>query len=125
VGSTWSPLEEQVTEQYKSPGRSDYGAVPHVGENSADYRERMALIQTEASERRQKQLEEQCSPLNTPSARIRIWERLHQLELPRSPGHRLIAVIAANTGLSPEDVRAEQQSRATTPVGASTPDSVL
>lgn len=104
-----------MTEQYKSP-------VPHVGETNADYRERMALIQSEASERRQKQLDEQCSPLNTPSARIQIWERLHQLALPRDPAHRLVNVIAANTGLSAEDVRAEQQSRAASATVAAASD---
>jgi hypothetical protein len=104
-----------VTEQYKSP-------VPHVGETNADYRERMALIQSEASERRQKQLDEQCSPLNTPAARIQIWERLHQLALPRDPAHRLVNVIAANTGLSAEDVRAEQQSRAASATVAAAAD---
>jgi hypothetical protein len=100
-------------EQDNSSGRIERGAAPRVGESSSDYRERMALIQAEAVERRQQQLHEQSSPLNTPSDRIRIWERLHQLELPRNPGHRLIGVIAQNTGLSADDVRAEQRIRAT------------
>jgi len=105
-------------DQDNSSGRIERGPAPRVGESSTDYRERMALIQAEAVERRQQQLHEQASPLNTPSDRIRIWERLHQVELPRNPGHRLIAVIAQNTGLSADDVRAEQQIRAT---GAGSP----
>jgi hypothetical protein len=87
-------------------------AAPHAGENNADYRERMALIQAEAVERRRQQLQEQSSPLNPPSDRIRSWERLHQLDLPRNPLHRLVTVIAANTGLSVSDVLAEQALRA-------------
>jgi hypothetical protein len=99
--------------QDKLPDRSPHGYVSHIGESGADYRERMALIQAEALEHRHQQLHEQSSPLNTPSARISIWERLHQVQLPRNPAHRLIAVIAANTGLSAEDVLAEQRSRMT------------
>jgi hypothetical protein len=95
--------------------------VPHAGETNADYRARIAHLQAEALERRQQELSEQSSPHNTPSDRIRIWERLHQVELPRNPAHRLVAVIAANTGLSAEQVLAEQQVRANgaTPTNAS------
>jgi hypothetical protein len=79
----------------------------------------MTLLQTEALKARQQELGELRSPLNTPADRIRIWERLHQLSLPRSPGHRLIAVIAASTGLTLDEVRAEQRARtaATSPEG--------
>lgn len=87
-------------------------SAPRIGESQADYRQRLILLQAEALDRRQQELSEQRSPLNTPADRIRIWERLHQLPLPRNPGHRLITVIAANTGLSLEDVRAEQLVRA-------------
>jgi hypothetical protein len=92
-----------------------FGSMPQFGESTSDYRERMALLQSEALKRRQQELHEQSSPLNTPSDRIRIWERLHQLELPRSPSHALIAIIATNTGLSTEDVHAEQRMRAAPP----------
>ncbi len=85
--------------------------APRFGESQAEYRRRMAQLQTEAFERRQQELNEQCSPLNTPADRIRIWERLHQLSLPGSPDHCLIGVIAANTGLSLDEVRAEQSVR--------------
>ena len=92
-----------------------FGSMPHVGESSTDYRERMAAIQAEALARRQQELHEQSSPLNTPSARIKIWERLHQLEMPRNPAHPLIAIIATNTGLSTDEVHAEQRSRSKPP----------
>ncbi len=91
-------------------GMPDY--MPRIGESQADCRQRMAQLQAEALERRRQELGEQRSPLNAPADRIRIWERLHQLALPRSATHRLVDVIAANTGLSLEEVRAEQHARA-------------
>lgn len=82
------------------------------GETNEVFRHRMALIQAEATERRQQQIAEQTSPLNSAAVRIRAWEMLHQVELPKSSSHRLVEVIAADTGLIPDDVRAEQQLRA-------------
>jgi hypothetical protein len=92
-------------------GHTVYGTV-QAGESTADYRTRMARLQAEALEQWQKQLAEQSSVLNSPSDRIRVWERRHQIDLPRDPGHRLIKLIAENTGLSAEDVYAEQRLRA-------------
>jgi len=100
-------------EQDKPTGRFSPGPVSYAGETNADYRSRIALHQAELRERRQQELQDQISPLNTPSARIRIWERLHQLTLPRDPEHRIIENIAAATGLTVEDVRAEQRLRLT------------
>jgi len=94
------------------PDRSMAGAAALFGETQEDYRRRKALLQAEALERRQQELREQSSPLNTPSDRIRIWERLHQLQMPRSPTHRLLSVIATDTGLSAEEVLSEQHDRA-------------
>jgi hypothetical protein len=90
----------------------------HVGESTADYRARMTMLQVEAREHWQKQLVEQSSVLNSPAERIRVWERRHQIDLPRDPGHRLIKLIAADTGLSAEDVCAEQRLRAVGPANA-------
>jgi hypothetical protein len=47
--------------------------------------------------------------------RIRIWERLHMTRLPVGPDHCLVAVIAARTRLSIEQVQAEQRQRGTPP----------
>jgi hypothetical protein len=91
--------------------RIDYGTV-QAGDSTTDYRTRMARLKAEALEHWQKQLAEQSSVLKSPSDRIRVWERRHQIDLPRDPGHRLIKLIAANTGLSAEDVYAEQRLRA-------------
>ena len=57
-------------------------------------------------------LAEQSSRLKTAEERIRIWERIHEVTLPKDPAHRLVDIIATNTGLTDSDVRDEQQRRA-------------
>jgi hypothetical protein len=77
----------------------------------ADYRARLAHEHAEMQERRQAELAEQVSIRNMPSERIRIWERLHGLPLPRNPTHNLLSVIAAATDLQLEQVQEEQRLR--------------
>jgi hypothetical protein len=77
-----------------------------------DFRARLVHQQAEAAERRRVDLAEQSSRLKTPEERIRIWERIHEVTLPKDPAHRLVDIIATNTGLSDADVRDEQQRRA-------------
>jgi hypothetical protein len=92
--------------------QTDYLA-PKPGESIADFRDRLAQRQAEAVEVRRRELAEQTSDAHTAAARIRIWERLHQVALPRNPSHRVLRVIAASTGLTLEEVRAEQRQRTT------------
>ena len=83
-----------------------------------DIVERRAKIKRELDERaaeRQHQIALQSSPLSGPDERIRLWESLHALPLPRSATHRLLHVIAAQTNLSIEEVRAAQQRRVAPP----------
>lgn len=96
------------------PNESFYGRHDPVwtSDGTVDYRIRIANLRAAALEQWQKQLAEQSSVLNSPSDRIRIWEQRHQIPLPRDPRHRLIKLIAANTGLSAEEVYAEQRLRA-------------
>lgn len=89
--------------------------TPVVGETVADYRARVAEHQAERARRRQHELLEQTSIQNTPAMRIRVWERLHQVALPRNPAHRLLEVIAADTDLSLDQVREEQRARLVPP----------
>jgi hypothetical protein len=99
---------------------NQYKPSPPLGRASAaagddpmmDYRARLIHQQAEAAERRRTDLAEQCSRLRTAEERIRIWERIHEVTLPRDSEHRLIPIIAANTGLTDADVRDEQQRRA-------------
>ena len=74
-------------------------------------RARLAHEHAEMQERRQAELAEQVSIRNMPSERIRIWERLHGLPLPRNPTHNLLSVIAAATDLQLEQVQEEQRMR--------------
>jgi hypothetical protein len=92
------------------PGRP-FGTGSHAGELIADYRARLAHEQAETQQRRLAELAEQVSVRNDPSERIRIWERLHGLPLPRSPTHNVLAVIAAATDLRLEQVLEEQRLR--------------
>jgi hypothetical protein len=77
----------------------------------ADYRARLAHEHAEMQQRREAELAEQVSIRNMPSERIRIWERLHGLPLPRDPTHNLVQVIAAATDLQLEQVQEEQRLR--------------
>jgi hypothetical protein len=88
-----------------------FGVGPHAGELIADYRARLAHEQAEVQQRRQAELAEQVSIRNMPSERIRVWERLHGLPLPRNPTHKLLSVIAAETDLQLEQVQEEQRVR--------------
>jgi hypothetical protein len=83
-----------------------------------DFRARLAHQQAENAERRKFDLAEQSSRLKSAEERIRIWERLHEVNLPRDPEHRLIAIIASNTGLTAAEVRDEQRRRADLKVAA-------
>jgi hypothetical protein len=82
-----------------------------LGESRDEFRTRVAQRQAEALERRSIDLAAQTATVHPPSERIRIWERLHQISLPRDPAHRLLQVIAADTALTLEQVLEEQRQR--------------
>ena len=84
---------------------------PVAGGSQEEYRQRLAALRAEALKRRENELREQRSPANSAADRIRIWERRHQLQLPQRSDHQHLAAIAADIGLSLEDVQAEQQLR--------------
>jgi hypothetical protein len=77
----------------------------------ADFLARIAREQAEEAERARRERIEQSSELNTPAVRIRAWERLHRLTLPRGSGHSVLGVIAQATHLTLEQVREEQRRR--------------
>ena len=88
---------------------------PYAGEPNADFRARIARLQAEAAQTRQRELLEQTSSINSPEVRIRIWERLHEIRMPLDAGHRLLNVIAAQTGLTVAQIQTEQLPRASPP----------
>jgi hypothetical protein len=67
--------------------------------------------QAEAAERRELALLEQNAPMSPPEARVRAWERLHQLGLPKDPAHRALEVIAEKTGLTLAQLHEVQRER--------------
>jgi uncharacterized protein YmfQ (DUF2313 family) len=80
---------------------------------TADRRAAVEREQQERAAERSKQLASQVSPLNEPQERIRIWERLHGLNLPVAASHKLVRVIATQTDLTIQQVQDEQKRRAT------------
>ena len=98
--------------QYKPIPTMGRPSVPTGDDPMMDFRARLIHQQAENAERRRHDLAEQSSRLKTAEERIRIWERIHEIPLPRDSAHRLVEIIAANTGLTDADVRDEQQRRA-------------
>ena len=105
--------QEMILNQFK-PSQTSARTIAQSGDDPMmDFRARLVHQQAEAAERRRLDLAEQSSRLKTAEERIRIWERIHEVTLPKDPAHRLIEIIAANTGLAGSDVREEQERRAT------------
>ncbi len=98
--------------QFK-PSQPSGRPISTVGDDPMmDFSARLVHQQAEAAERRRLDLAEQSSRLKTAEERIRIWERIHEVTLPRDSAHNLVEIIAANTGLTEADVRGAQQRRA-------------
>ena len=98
---------------YFKPIQAGRSPPPSGEDPMMDFRARLVHQQAEAAERRRLDLAEQSSRLKTAEERIRIWERIHEVALPRDTSHNLVVIIAANTGLTQADVREEQERRAT------------
>lgn len=86
-------------------------AAAGLADPTPEYPARIAREQAEEAERARRERIEQSSDLNTPEIRIRAWERLHRLVLPRGPAHPVLGVIAKATHLTLEQVREEQRRR--------------
>jgi hypothetical protein len=82
-----------------------------IGESQADFRARALQLQQKAAEQRSDAIREQSSLSHTPQERIRLWETLHGVQLPRKADHVVLTVVAADTGLTLEQVHAEQRQR--------------
>jgi hypothetical protein len=80
-----------------------------------DHRARLERLRLDAEERRRLAIVAQCSPDNTHEARVRAWERLHQVRLPGSSAHAVLLIVAQQTGLALAEVHAVQRQRAVPP----------
>ena len=83
-----------------------------MSEPLIDHRARLEQVQFEAAARRERALIDQRSPENSPEVRVRIWERLHQVRLPKDPAHPVMARVAEVTGLELAQVLEVQRFRA-------------
>ena len=86
-------------------------AVVELPTTTAERREAAEREQLRRAAERSKFIAAQSSPKYEPRVRIRLWEQLHAMHLPREPNHRLVRVIARHTALSVEQIRAEQTRR--------------
>ena len=102
-------MSDKLSDKRWSPG--DRAPLPFAGEAPDEFRTRILQQQADAAERRRQDLKDQASTQKTPAARILVWERLHQARLPKDLAHGLVAVIAASTGLTTEQVHDEQRER--------------
>jgi hypothetical protein len=96
--------------ELKNSGRP-YTPGFHAGESVEEQRSRIAHELADREEHRQADLAELCSVRNAPGERVRIWERMHGLAMPRDPSHHLLDVIAVATHLELSQVQEEQRLR--------------
>jgi hypothetical protein len=80
--------------------------------NISDFRVQAERARLEAEQRRTQALFDQRSNENPPEVRVRIWERLHQLRMPKDPAHAILAQIAKQTHLDLAEVQEVQRLRA-------------
>jgi hypothetical protein len=80
-----------------------------------DHRARIERAQVEAAERRSQAMLDQRSPGNAPEARVRVWEKLHQVRLPKDPAHAVLRLVSQQTGMSLAEVQEVQRQRAQPP----------
>jgi len=83
----------------------------NVQEPVLDHRGRLERDRREASERRTQAMIDQSSPANSPEVRVRAWERLHQVRLPKDPEHLVLVLIAQQTGMRLDEVLEVQRQR--------------
>ena len=81
------------------------------GAGQADSRAKALRAAEERAQERVRQLHLLSSPLYSPEERIRLWEKLHMLALPRASTHPLLSLIASVTALTLEQVQDEQRRR--------------
>lgn len=82
------------------------------GDYAADLRAQQERRRIEAEEVRQRALLDQRALDSAPDTRVRVWERLHQLTLPKDPQHAVLNQVAEQTGLTLSDVQEVQRQRA-------------
>jgi hypothetical protein len=91
-----------------SSSANDYQPIP-------DHRARLERARLEAAERRDQAQLDQRSPHHTPEMRVRSWERLHQVRLPRDPAHPILRYVVEQTNMTLDEVLEVQRQRTLPP----------
>lgn len=78
----------------------DYPSASAAEDIIRDHRARVAIEEETRIVKRLAAQAEQCETSTTPEARIRAWEKLHELRLPSDAGHPIVTIIALATHLS-------------------------
>ena len=76
-----------------------------------DHRARIAIEEETRVAKRVAAQAEQCEGSTAPEARIRAWEKLHELRLPADAAHPIVTIVALVTHLTIADVWQVQQAR--------------
>ncbi|MFO7324618.1 MAG: hypothetical protein DIU62_002775 [Pseudomonadota bacterium] len=85
---------------------------PPPGDFATDRRAQLERLRLEAEAARHQALLDQRDTSSTPEARVRMWEKLHQLRLPKDPAHAVLPHVAEQTGLKLAEVQEVQRQRA-------------
>lgn len=88
-----------------------FDSSAHSNRHSELIRTHAEMLAAEAeanAAKRRVEMEELRSELMSPEQRIRAWERVHALRLPRDPNHHILRAIALETRLTLEQVKEVQ-----------------
>src|SRR5690606_18446787 len=88
---------------------------------AADLRAPAERRRPEAEQERSQALPDQRAIASPPDTRVRVWERRHQLPLPKDPAHAVLLQVAQQTGLDLKQVQEVQRQRAAALNAHSTP----
>jgi hypothetical protein len=91
----------------------DYPSTSTAVDIMRDHRARLAFEEETRIVRRREAQAEQCESSAAPAARIRAWEKLHELRLPSDAAHPIVTIVALATHLTVAEVRQEQEARKT------------
>jgi hypothetical protein len=91
----------------------DYPSTSTAVDVMREHRARVAIEEETRVAKRLAAQAEQCESSTAPEARIRAWEKLHELRLPSDAAHPIISIIALATHLTVAEVWQVQQARDT------------
>ena len=97
-----------MTSEFLEP-HADHNQPGLRTEHVRSHAEMLAAQAQANAAKRQLEFEELRSDLNSPEQRVRVWEKVHGLSLPRDPEHPILDLIATKTRLTLQEVREVQR----------------